>query len=100
MRIKHQLHIAAFSEVAELLILASLLALSADLGWVLYDYIIHGIPFYCLAIIPSLLIGALILTATALKRHHDYAVRCKTRRWLQRKLGTNNLRLRRLNKGN
>lgn len=67
-------HTKALSDTIELSLLASFIALVADMMWLLHDVYTNGGSLIYIFIFTGLMVG-ISLTGIALKRHHTSSVR-------------------------
>lgn len=67
--IQTKIHIKAFSEVFELVLIGSMLALIADTCWVIHDIVSNGLSWQYVGIFTGLF-SASVLTAIACVKHH------------------------------
>lgn len=74
MRIKTKAHYQALTDLVELMSVASLIALLADVIWVIRDSIVGGFTF-TLGVVGGLLITALVGMAYGVYKYHHKAVR-------------------------
>lgn len=69
MTVKTKCHVQAFVEVFELVLIASVVALLADTGWVFHDILVNGLSIQYI-LIASGLLGATAITVIAFLKHH------------------------------
>lgn len=81
-------HIKAMSDTIEMGLVASLIALIADTGWIIKDISSHGLSLGYSAIGLGLLVGTAI-TAFLLVRHHRQRVRHGIKNMMLLKLAEN-----------
>jgi len=85
MRTLTKCHIKALKESIELTIIGGLVALVADLGWLLHDILTNGLSIYYILVGTGLLTGT-IITASALFAHHDKSVHKITKKLMKEKV--------------
>jgi hypothetical protein len=69
--IRMRAHIKAMSNTIEICIIASIIALVADAGWVIHDVIDNGLSIWYILIETGLVIAALMTTYALIKHHND-----------------------------
>lgn len=78
-------HLQSLTDVVELSLIASLIALIADLSWLMHDIYVNGLSILYILVFTGLFTG-IIITGTALKRHHYGAVAKMVKQLLREKL--------------
>lgn len=89
--LKLKAHIKAMSSTMEIIIIASVIALIADFGWVCHDVIDNGISFWYGLIGGGLMIATL-MTVYALRKHHLDSVENGAKLLLSQKIAEQRVR--------
>lgn len=98
MKATQKCHVSAMMDVIEIALIASIVALVADLTWVLHDIVANGMSVVYAFIGGGLFIG-LVLTGVSLYKHHVILVKQSRQSLLLMKLKIQKDKMRHLRRG-